>query len=348
MRALSKVLLVHLFTHLIHAIDDNGGTQFITYNGSLSGAYTYIGSDNKSCSTGPPFYFHNIVNTSLRIGVNPPWDSNPFFFELEHYGNSWNSPGKRSAYLSKRDYCFNSFGGCTYDAIYNLLFATACYGCSGGVLDLHAAKVTNTTGMLQGMNETVPMYVVEGNEKTWNSSRNRKNYATFEFQVPRNYTYEDYYNDICGETAIFYWLVEILHLIGKLLFHHINPKSRKDAQSFTYNLNFTNSSSAAIFSLSTSSANITLSFSGSRTTLKGSPKENLQPSNNETYTEMALADPRHNSMPHFTFANGTEIQWKKPDAWGGWSARSNASRKRGLHVKMTLCYSIVIGIALGS
>jgi hypothetical protein len=50
--------------------------------------------------------------TDLYVGINPPWDPNPFFFELFHYTSDCNG-----------DFCL------TEDKIYNLDFASAAFEC---------------------------------------------------------------------------------------------------------------------------------------------------------------------------------------------------------------------------
>lgn len=71
------------------------------------------------------------------------------------------------------------------------------------MLNLSAAKITNTTGVLQGTNDPVPLYVVEGDEKTW-VSNGAVETDNVEFQTPRNYT-EDDDSGACREYTIFHW-----------------------------------------------------------------------------------------------------------------------------------------------
>jgi hypothetical protein len=144
--------------------DDSGwedGGQFIYYNGTISGSYVFNQRNLSSCGDNGTFYFSGLDNSYMRIGVDPPWDHNPFFFELGHYGNDWQSESNSSnkarrwpqamrtglkergaletqqmyrrrpvtaSKNEKRDICFG-VGGCTYDAIYNLAFSTVWYAC---------------------------------------------------------------------------------------------------------------------------------------------------------------------------------------------------------------------------
>lgn len=65
----------------------NGGGQFITYEGTLGGSFTYADPNLKACGDAGTFYFPKEGNTTIRIGVNPPvWDSNLFYFELIREG----------------------------------------------------------------------------------------------------------------------------------------------------------------------------------------------------------------------------------------------------------------------
>ncbi|KAF2462738.1 uncharacterized protein BDR25DRAFT_363580 [Lindgomyces ingoldianus] len=286
--SLRKFLLLHLLPRLIYAISYSileGGTQFITYNGSISGTFT--SASNSSCGTGPPFYFDNLVNTSLRIGVNPPWDTNPFFFEFAHDGNNWQIlESDQPVYLkdisaSTRSAAKDGRRCGTYEN-------SPWYYVSAEIVNLSAATITITTSVLQGTKDPVPLYVVEGDEKTWIS----------------NGMVENESSDACSEGFSFHC---------------------GNAVIFTDNLNFTNTSSAALFTLSAPSGNISLAFSGSRIDHND---QNSEPQNNGNYTAISLADPRDNATPLFTFANGTHIKWK-----GGsgtiWSAVSDASQERG-------------------
>lgn len=65
-----------------------GGGQFITYEGSLSGSFTFSDPRLSTCGDLGTFYFSKEGNATMRIGVNPPiWDKNPFYFELIREGS---------------------------------------------------------------------------------------------------------------------------------------------------------------------------------------------------------------------------------------------------------------------
>ena len=92
-----------------YTTEKEAGAQYLAFNGTISATVSYpTETDSKSCSQkalGP------FVQSYLYVGVNPPWDSNPFFFELYHLTSGLNS------------------GLFTSDSIYNLDFTTAAYAC---------------------------------------------------------------------------------------------------------------------------------------------------------------------------------------------------------------------------
>jgi len=92
-----------------YATEDEAGAQYLAFDGTISATVSYpTETNNKYCSQqalGP------FVQSYLYVGVNPPWDSNPFFFELYHLNSDLNS------------------GLFTNDSIYNLDFTTAAYAC---------------------------------------------------------------------------------------------------------------------------------------------------------------------------------------------------------------------------
>lgn len=162
------------------------------------------------------------------------------FFELEHHGNdSKNSSSKHGKLstssvthrsrsstdgssntldtFSKRDLCLNALGGCTYDAVYNLQFASAYFVCekdgylcgyitkwpwyyiSAELVNISAAAVTQVSGVPISDRDGGPFYVVRGDEKTWISNGTRAN--SFDFQRPQNYSSEGK----CVDELEFHW-----------------------------------------------------------------------------------------------------------------------------------------------
>lgn len=105
---------------------DGVQNRFILYNGTVSGSFEHGDDYPSSCKD---IKLGTNENAVLAVGVNPDWDSNPFFFELFHKS-------------SEDDGGFVSF---TDDTIYNLDF-------------LSAASVCMKDGKVCGMLEYDPTY----------------------------------------------------------------------------------------------------------------------------------------------------------------------------------------------
>ncbi|KAE9374016.1 hypothetical protein N431DRAFT_454827 [Stipitochalara longipes BDJ] len=177
-RIISFLFLLRLHTLAV------AQTQFITYNGSITGSYGPGPSSLSNCST---YYIPPIVNASFLAGVNPPWDTNPYYFSFEHSGNVVNGQG-----------CYDPFG-CTNDSIWDLGFITAdseCIdfagnGCNGlyqvgdfyykGIEYLNLNHATVTPIQQAGL----PGYSVTGDQSTF---VNQSTENGFTFQEPVNYT----------------------------------------------------------------------------------------------------------------------------------------------------------------
>ena len=160
--------------------------QFISYNGSITGIFQPGASSPSSCHS---YYLPPNTNAAFQIGVNPPWDTNPFYFSLSAAGNLANVPFTECGSAS-----------CTFDSIYQLSFISAtdiCFvnatgqECNGiyspgqvyyqpiEVLNLNEAKVAPI--QLAGASG----YSVAGDQST---SDNLTVYNGFKFQQPHNYT----------------------------------------------------------------------------------------------------------------------------------------------------------------
>src|SRR6266536_1188231 len=83
------------------------GTQYIFSNGTISGTVNYPSSCSPTSKSYGPY-----SRAYLYVGVNPPWDSNPFYFELYHLASEGDG-----YFVFTKDY------------IYNLDFASAIYAC---------------------------------------------------------------------------------------------------------------------------------------------------------------------------------------------------------------------------
>jgi len=119
LKSISK-LIIH-FTGLVHFVAAQSalvpqGSQYILYSGSISGSTSWtstaVPEGDNTCSASGTDSVGPYAATDLYVGVNPPWDPNPFFFELWHLASDCDS-----------SFCW------TKDKIYNLDFASAAYEC---------------------------------------------------------------------------------------------------------------------------------------------------------------------------------------------------------------------------
>jgi hypothetical protein len=116
--------LIYLFIsvpYLVAAQDvflSSQGSQFIRFSGTITGASSWTsnavppGDSEPSCVASGTTTQGPFKRTSLYVGINPPWDPNPFFFELYHYASD----------------CDENFCS-TADTIFNLDFRSAAYEC---------------------------------------------------------------------------------------------------------------------------------------------------------------------------------------------------------------------------
>ncbi|KAJ5658439.1 uncharacterized protein N7484_002088 [Penicillium longicatenatum] len=297
------LILISLFTlYTLSLADlDESGTQFISYNGSISGTFKHS-EQFPDCPT-PTYYFSSLENALVKVGANPPWDTNPFYFNIQHNGQ------QVSTYDSD-EYCF-SLGGCTYDSIYNLFLETAWYRCLADdgsscefiewdyyfepveILDLNLA----TTASIGDGNEEKG-YSTIGDQSSFVKNNLVSDYS-MDFQRPHNYTERDE----CVETLTFEW---------------------NTTTPFTYALNFTNTSAQALFSLTAPSGTVEFFFSGLRVDggqSSTSQTPEVDPYNNGNYTPISLN--ASGEYPSFTFVNGSGIGWKNHS--DGWDATASSA-----------------------
>ncbi|KAK0727511.1 hypothetical protein B0T26DRAFT_694813, partial [Lasiosphaeria miniovina] len=307
---------------------DDGGTQFIFYNGTMSGSFVNntpaASQPNVTvCGDGGVYYFSDLTDAGLRIGANPPWDTNPFFFQFDRHGSTSIS---RPPVEDRIEAFVRPFGGpgnicssaveCTSDAIYNLYLATTYYLCykdgqpcgnsifssrayvTKPMLNITAASVSRVGGVPIAEDDPGPFYAVRGDERTalYNGTGD---YNDFSFQRPQNYSDSTQGKD-CADGI-----------------HFVNSWSSKTA--FTYALNFTNTTATAELTFGSTLGNVTLLFSGRR---QDGDNPGLEPSNVVfEYSAIALANPADYELPKFTFANGSDFTWVS-DSEGTYSARS--------------------------
>ena len=176
------VLLLYTCTIGV-AAPTEAATQFIYYNGSISGQFFQPDSTPSNC---PDWYLETMQNAALTVGVNPPWDTNPFYFDFRHHGNTIYGCGMLIS--------------CTNDSIYNLYFSTADYVCFKdgkpcGLLEIspfyyEALELIN-------LNEaTVTPLMIEGGEKGYSVVGDRSTFVSngtsvnkFDFERPMNYSH---------------------------------------------------------------------------------------------------------------------------------------------------------------
>jgi hypothetical protein len=179
------------------------GTQFILYNGTISGSYLQTAGSPEKCGDNGAYHFEGLDNADLRIGVNAPWDPNPIYFEIQHRGNSW----RRSDERKWNNYCPTI--SCTYDAIYNLHLSTAWYECfrqrpceenRGLYLRLDETSISRVSNESIAEGESGPFYAVKGDEDDWDVTYP---IFLFDYQMPRNYSVEPG----CAERKSILWYV---------------------------------------------------------------------------------------------------------------------------------------------
>jgi hypothetical protein len=100
--------------------------------------------------------------------------------------------------------------------------------------------------------------------------------------------------------------------------------NRNASTTFTYAVNFTNSTSTALFTLNAPYGVVTMSFSGVRVDDLKDQYDTDNPLDNGIYTSIAL-NTSNPEVPTFTFANGSRIEFKNSS--GVWYAESLASRE---------------------
>ena len=147
------------------------GSQYIRFSGIVQAKVTWekdivpAGVDHTTRTCSEEFSSGPHPRSHLYVGVNPPWDTNPFFFELHHLVS---------------DDCDTFFCN-TNDSIMNLYFASAAYECftSGDELCVlysrgqYKPKVyldLNNPGRTQIQQTQVgglPGYAIKGGSASW-------------------------------------------------------------------------------------------------------------------------------------------------------------------------------------
>jgi hypothetical protein len=193
--------LFALFPLSLSYVDlEYGGTQFITYNGTIAGHFTHPASAPPDC---PTYYFDSIRDAFISIGVNPPWDTNPSYFNIQH-----NRQQVDDGSMLCESY------RCTLDPIYRLEFTTVDYICfkddTGNLCgmmewDFHFVPYVNldlnqATIVQYDWGDAGKGYRIAGDQSTF---RDSPYLNSFEFQRPFNYSRQDG----CANLLTFQWYI---------------------------------------------------------------------------------------------------------------------------------------------
>jgi hypothetical protein len=119
LRSVAKLilLLVFFFPSLLaaqRAYSSGQGSQYILFSGNISGDVSWAPDASPEGTTASCYggSLGSFARTDLYVGVNPPWDPNPFFFELYHFASDCETSWCR-----------------TRDRILNLDFSSSGYTC---------------------------------------------------------------------------------------------------------------------------------------------------------------------------------------------------------------------------
>jgi len=177
----------------------DGGTQFIYFPGNISGSFVHnttrytatVPLSNQTtinaCGENGTYYFS--TSGYMRIGASPPWDSNPFYFDLNRDEDMLH-----------------------WATIWQLFFASANYGClapnaTSGVLSgckgiqekpyyyVASEQLNLTKASISVEKEQFypwePLYSVKGDDSTW-VGNGTADWNSLDFQIPLNYSlYQD-------------------------------------------------------------------------------------------------------------------------------------------------------------
>jgi len=179
------VLLLLSPSSLVWAVSRSiaeSGTQFIFYNGTINGSLEYNAKNDSAC--GKPLFdsFSNLRNSSMKIGINGPWDANPFFFELTLDGPD-GVPSRLSDLSFATTYfiCYDEGERCGFIELWPWYYVPA------QMLDLNSASVSVVKEASIGENESGPFYSVLGDENTW-VSNGTVDWNQFNVDLPSNYS----------------------------------------------------------------------------------------------------------------------------------------------------------------
>jgi len=225
---------------------------------------------------------------------------------------------------------------CTGDPIFNLGFLTADQPCvfDGSIcdsapdadsvadlqiLDLHKAAIAPWTHV------SSEGYSIAGDQSSWVSNGTED--MGFDFQIPTNYS----------DTSCIPSNPPQIHFAWN---HTV---------SFTYTVNFTNTSAAANFSLSAPQGTIVMLFEGQRVdddpTADGLPYAEPTDGGHEVAIALDTSNPK---MPMFTFANGTKIKFNNTYD-GIWTAEIDEATKTSVSPSVVgMTWTSIISAAIAA
>lgn len=114
----------------------------------------------------------------------------------------------------------------------------------------------------------------------------------------------------------------------------------------TYNVNFTNTTSVAEFTITNNETTVTLLFSGTRDDSDLGAGADNRPNDGmsvDRLNTIALADPKTHPMPHFMFANGSDFHFSDDKSYG-WvlvKGSSASSVRDGLFVRAVFVTAVI-------
>lgn len=290
--------------------EDYSGAQYLAYNGTVSATVSYDPALGEGCI---PETFGPYVNSYVYVGVNAPWDTNPFFFELYH--------------LATEDIGYLGF---TDDLVYNLAFSSSVFACWTKIgnhpcsfwewstdvrwkpeIVLNLNKTTTKKTELDGEEG----YVVTGNETSFNKNTTER--ATINGVDVASGCYVDLDTGITWRGWIWYvftpgsynsyetqlWRED---LIRKTFADTMN---RNDTAAYTYSISFTNSSATASIKTQVGQNTMELTYKGDRIT-------------NSSWPNLKLVT-TDDSKPQFRYNNDSEIHFQKDYIYGWWDASAN-------------------------
>jgi hypothetical protein len=267
------------------------------FSGNITGTVTY--PSTPSCEEKA---LGSYDRTYLYVGVNPPWDTNPFFFELYHLA-------------SDEDGIF----GFTNDLIFNLDFSSAAWECYKGgepcgpffTEDPYFVPVVylDMSGNNNGSKiERVEVgdedgYTVTGGPGTWvgNDTGNGVDVEAECFAANVDVNWNP-----------FVWYLFPLSPPQPHI-PEANYLKRNASTPLSYTISFSNSTASLSLVTTIPNSVLTLSFTGTR---------------NDTFTSLQKFPIQLNTssfnpeIPHFNYLNGSEILFAK-DSLGGWTAAAS-------------------------